>query len=503
MKLDMHMEQDDGSRAQEFKRYWPGYLAIIIAFILSIIVLVVSIWSSYGSKTATTAEPAVVVETEELPVIVMAAETEVSQNTAVEADAKADTAEEARATVWNFYNLDLQEDGKILNDYDFGPNPILDNISEEKVKEAIKGKKGSDTVKVEDLVEMMDAEALKKEQIRRMHDDPKLGAADMAWMDSILGTRFLGTFYSAAKEQWDVAMNDASDAWIADSETYNKALENFERKLDHANKVEVRYQKSGLKDQMYMEPNGLNPGVPDIVVMETTNHDGYFLVYTYVIKETKTLEVAYRIDCGYQPCNVAEIMKVKPKKNPNKKPTPTPTPTPTPVIPTPVPVIVNNSVVWVYPTNDSSKKHSTTTNKTDHHDPKPDKNPDPILPGPDPTPNPPKDPTQGTVVVPNDDPGPGENTNNPDNPDVSKDDKPTNSDHMSPDEYEKAIKDIESANQPGGGSEGGTPSTPSTPPPTSDTKVDNADGGNIDEPTKVHKGSQSGKKSGDHISAPD
>lgn len=356
--------------------------------------------------------------------------------------AKAEPASTPVAS-WHYYNLDLNN-GIKEDDFNFGPPP-----------------------------QVTDAENLDLELRSRMREDPVLGAAVMAWSDAILGTRYLGVFYSECNEEWDAAINKAKESWISDKEKYDTILESFFRHLDRATK-EVREEK-GLTDQMYMNPDTPN-GVPDVIVLETEDHSGKFLVYTFEIKGKK-VEVKYRLDCGFQPTNVAEVMKITPSKkvatggsggkvsivkggggkagkviaggggNPGKKPDPTP-PKPTPPTPTP----------------------------------------------PTPTPKPKKDPTKGTPVLPNDDPGPGPDTNTGPGGQFSSKDLPGNSNDLTPDEYKKIIEQMNDANQPGGDSQpGGSPNEPSTPTPADTTPDNNGDtgtgNGGIDQPTPVDTGS--------------
>ena len=528
-------------RAFGSKKFWSGNLPIIIAIALGILVLAgnvalacndVKLLDFKGLKAKITGDKAVIkaeAKTQQQPtkttVSAEVAKPKVPETSDEEASTEAATeaADKLVADIWHFYNLDLQDDEDKLNDYNFGPNPMLEQVSMDKVKEAIEGKKATDTIKVQDIIDMMDMDQVKAELIKRMHNDPKLAAAVMAWMDCQLGTRFMGVFYSESKEKWDVAINLAADTWIADPAKFVEVMTNFEKKLDHANKVELRYVKSGLTDQMYMEPDGMNPGIPDVIVMETDKHDGWFIVFTYIIKETKTIEVGYRVDCGFQPCNVAKVMKITPKKNPNN---PTPTPVNKTVVPVnPIPTLKTPTFPTVNPNPNPPKpdpKPNPPKPDPKPDPPKPDPKPDP--PKPDPKPDPPKpdppkpdpptpdpdpkkDPTKGTPVLPNDDPGPGENTNNPSNPNQSTADQPTNSNHMTQDEYDKAMEENKSANEPGGGSEGGTPNTPSTPAPTEDTKVDsNADSGTgnggIDAPTEVQESTVSDDPAGDAWDGP-
>ena len=330
------------------------------------------------------------------------------------------TATPQQQTSWyHFYNSEVLNDNDPDNNYNFGPNPYNKNES----------------------VEYYD-----KSYRNRMRNDPALAAADMAWHDAIVGTRYLGTFYEECKGNWASTINSAKVKFMNDRALFNQTLDAYFAFLDTADSVELRYVDSGLDDQMYM--NGYTvDGVPDVIVMKTLDHDGWFLVYTFVIKGQK-FEVMYRIDCGYQPTNVEEVMDIPPV-NPPTPPTPTPPPTDPPTPPSPPPT-------------------------------------DP--PSPPPT-DPPKDPTQGTDVGQNDNPGPGPNTNTGVGGQHSSEDQPTNSDHMTHDEYQDHMQDLQDINDHQ--QVGGDPNTPSTQTPP-DTHVDsNADtgtgNGGIDTPTPVQE----------------
>lgn len=380
------------------------------------------------------------------------------------------------APAWHFYNLDLQENEDVLDDWNFGPNPMADVVvSSEAIASAIKS--GNTTINLNEIIAGLKAEDLDKNFRERLRNDPILGTADMAWFDSILGTDYLGVFYSECGEKWDAAMNAAAKKWREDKADYEATLDAFEKYLDRATKVELKYVASGLDDQMYMNP-ATKDGVPEIIVMETLNHDGWFLTYTFTIKNTTVKEVAYRIDCGYQPTNVAEIMQItaipRPKTGGGGD-TPKPVPKPDP-IPEPDP----------------------GTPPEPEPDPDPEPEPDPELPNP-------KDPTKGTPVLPNDDPGPGPDTNNGEGAQYSTKDLPTNSNHMKPEQYQKEIQDLKDANATT--RKGGDSNKPSTPPPDTGTKVDsNAEEGTgyggIDEPTPVQDSSVADDQAGDSWDGP-
>lgn len=274
----------------------------------------------------------------------------------------------------------------------------------------------------------------------RMEIDPKLGAAIMAYVDAKVGTRFLGTFYEECEKNWATTMNLAAERWAKDEKAYRKALDTFFKFLDAAESVELQ-NGSGITDQMYMNPY-TESGVPDIIVFETEQKEGLFLVYTFNIKGTE-VEVAFRTECGYQPTNVAKLMDIKPTEKPKEKP----------------------------------KTPTTTTPK---EDPKPT------------TTTPKKDPSKGTkgdVVGPNDDKGPGPDTNNGKDAQYSKEQQDEAS-IKEPTfvEYEKKIDNLEEINETQ--KKGGDDDTPTASKPSEDTKVDqNADkdtgNGNIDKPTKI------------------
>ena len=327
----------------------------------------------------------------------------------------------------HYYNIDLQSDQIKDNDFNFGPNPYAESYKASDYDAALR---------------------------YRMSKDPALAAGDMAWLDAIVGTRFLGEFYESCKGDWAKTINATKDAFGTDQSLYYQTLNAFNEFLDSADAVTVDYQTSALDDQMYMNPYTVS-GVPDVIVMKTTDHAGYYLTYTFIIKDN-TFKVTYRIDCGFQPTNVQKVMNITPVPQPTPTPQTTPQPTPTPT-----------------PTGGNGD----------------DPTPTPV-PTPTPTPGPKKDPSKGTKVnvEPNDDPGPGPSTNTGVNSNTSSADKPTNSNHMSNDDYNKAVQDLKDTNATQ--KTGSDNSTPSTPAPTPTTNVDNnSDKGNggapINNPTPV------------------
>ena len=337
------------------------------------------------------------------------------------------TADES-ATWYGFYNLNLQTDADPRNDFNFGPNPFTENAT---------------------------AKDYDAEMRTRMSKDPALAVANMAWLDAIVGTRYLGEFYESCKGDWAKTINLAKVRFMEDQGLYYQTLNAFFAFMDTADAITLDYQTSDLDDQMYMNPKTVD-GVPDVIVMTTTDHSGYFLTYTFYIKEV-AFKVAYRIDCGYQPTNVEEVMHIVPDDTPrNPQPTPTPDPDPDPVPP---------------PQTDPTPETDPTHGNGD-------------------TPTPKKDPSKSPKIntEPNDDPGPGPNTNTGKGSNTSKADQPTNSNHGTQEQYNQAIKDLKDTNTTQ--KTGSDSNTPSTPAPTPSTKVDNnGDKGNggapINTPTPV------------------
>ena len=331
-----------------------------------------------------------------------------------------------RQTWYGFYNLAMLKNDDTSDDFNFGWNPYDESWT---------------------------ARDYDREFRSRIKKDPALGAADMAWLDAIVGTRYIGVFYDECSGKWDVAINAAKQGFMETDPTtlYYPTLDGFFAFLDTAVSVEVR-KGSGIEDQMYMNPYSqytvYGVRIPDVIVMKTDNHEGMFLVYTFSIKG-RLVEVAYRIECGFQPCNVEKVMHVTPVTPVQPTPTPTPvtpTPTPTPVVPTPTPA-------------------------------------------PTPTPQPTKDPTVGTTPDPGDDPGPGDPTSTGVGGGQSSAEEPGSSDTMTYDEYREHIEQLEGDTD--GQREGGDPNTPTvTPAPgttTDDRSQTGSGSGGVDTPTPTQE----------------
>ena len=352
---------------------------------------------------------------------------------------------------WYYYNTALQSDSDESNNFNFGLKP---------------GGEGWTAA---------DYEAEFRERLR---NDPALGAAVMAYHDAILGTRFEGVFYDECAHEWDKAINTAKERFIADPTLYQQTLEQFFAFRD-IGKTEVRDSNAGLTDQMYMNPYTVS-GVPDVIVMKTGDHGGKYLVTSYTIKGASSgtadagdgavvngerkFETAYRIDCGYQPTNVAEVMKITPQPKP--QPTPTPSNPSNPVTPSSPskPVTPSNPAKPVKPVTPSNPVKPVTPVT-------------PVKPVKPVTPSYNKDKskgTQGDVVKPNDNPGTGPNTNNGVGATKSTKDQPTNTNNgQTYNDYKADQKELANVNKTQKtGSDNNTPSY--TPPSTTTTTKDSS-----------------------------
>ncbi len=297
---------------------------------------------------------------------------------------------------WHFYNTELLKDDDTKNDYNFGPNP-LEKLATDKVASGELLLKDIANKTEDELIGLASVEDVENDFRGRIAKDPVLGAGDMAYFDSLTKTRYLGTFYDECKGEWASTINLAKDRWMKDKAAYENTLAAWFAFLDTADKVELVKVTGGLDDQMYMNPYTVDL-VPDIIVMETTDHDGYFLRYTFNIKGEE-IKVAYRVNCGYQPTNVSKVMNIKAQKNPNKPEEPKPKKQETP----------SGGGKSITP-NNTAPVVAPAPMLTPDVNPAPNPTPGPT-PGPDPDITNPKDPTKGPDAGDNNSSGPGSDTN--------------------------------------------------------------------------------------------
>ncbi len=338
-----------------------------------------------------------------------------------------EVVEEEPAKSWfAFYNPSMQEDNDPTNDLYFGYSKY-DKLALEKKKDS--------------SINLLDPEVYFKDYKKRLKQDTMLYAATAAESDYQLGTRFVGQFTNE-ESSWAKLINDSIAFWsvdIPEAKAAYKAQKNtyLDFISNTATSIEV-FEGTVQEDIMYANPYTVT-GIPEVIVLpKTTNRKSVFLAFNYDIynakNKTAQTQVVLDIKRGYVPVrNVKKtstgIVKPVPTPEPDPDPTPTPTPTPTP-------------------------------------DPDPDPDPTPT-PTPDPSPvvtPSPKDKqngTQGRLVGPNDDPGPGPDTNNGVGAWFDAVETPQSSNfHPSMDAYDNTMKGKEVANiTTKYGDESNTPST--------------------------------------------
>lgn len=203
---------------------------------------------------------------------------------------------EAKPEIWYaFYNPSLLRDNDTTNDYYFGYNPNLVN-------------------------EYREVDYYHNDLKNRTMIDPALAAAEMGAVDALIGTRFIGADYDKSGGNWLTAINLAKTRFMEmDKATYLANLDKFFEFLNSGNR-DVQYRR-GIHNQLYMTPF-TSTGVPDVIIMDSGDGEGWCLVYTFYTN-AQPREVVLRINCGYPPVNIADVMKTTPQVNPVPQPTTT------------------------------------------------------------------------------------------------------------------------------------------------------------------------------------
>lgn len=267
-------------------------------------------------------------------------------------------------------------------------------------------------------------DATKKEFWFRMKHDPGYAATQLWREDSKCGTHFLDEYYTSCNGDVEEAINTAAAAFEGDSALWEKKVVAYAK---HCKKTTAGYSigtENVWQSQAFMDPHNLSStGRPRVIAMKTASGPSHLFIQRRVI-DGKVIDVVTRIECGYQPLDVEEDgFKVTNPSGGDDNPNP---PGPTPE----------------QETEPSGPEYNKDPNVA------PKKN-----------------------TEPNDDKGPGPDTNNGKGAQYSKKDQPDNSNKMSQSEYNanvNKIKDINNTQQ-----KAGDPNTPSTRKPSADTNVDN------------------------------
>ena len=202
------------------------------------------------------------------------------------------STEKVEDAIWYaFYNLSLLRDNDVTNDYNFGYSPFFNNPFED-----------NRTV-----------EFYHNDLKNRMLIDPALAAAEMGACDYSFGTRFIGEYYDQS-QNYISAMNLAKTKFMKmDRKNYLAKLDRFFEFINSLDrKIEWR-RGSALR----MNPFTVS-GIPDIEE-GFVEGEGWKLVYTFYTN-AQALEVALRIDCGYPPVIIADVVEPTTQSVPEPQP---------------------------------------------------------------------------------------------------------------------------------------------------------------------------------------
>ncbi len=209
----------------------------------------------------------------------------------------------------------------LLNDYNFGTDlvheAVMRKLNAGKISYAdIIACKSEEELATKGLLSVDDVKAVYYE---RLMSDPTQLAASAAWYDVTFHTDFLGEFmvnYEGQEERWMKIINHAAEWWAENPTAFYQAADRFVQELEHCNEIRLRYIAGGITDQMYMD--GMVPGeMPRVIVMKSPDQSGWVIEFVKIIKGNAHV-AGYRTTCGGQPYNVAEILGVTPQENPTK-----------------------------------------------------------------------------------------------------------------------------------------------------------------------------------------
>lgn len=206
-----------------------------------------------------------------------------------------------KSSSWiHFYNDDVQGnlDGVEGNNKEFGPNPIKEGWT------------------VDNYV---------KDQAERFSVDPALLTITMATYDQSIGSDTTGRFYDSIRYDWSRALGECTLAMAADEDLFVKQHNRFVKDISDNYKVEYVLMNDEqlrkelgyvVQDMAYMRPgDSYDDGIPRVVICysDLESRTGLFLVWKITVKVgEKPHYLVFRINCGYQPVNVAEMFNIVP-----------------------------------------------------------------------------------------------------------------------------------------------------------------------------------------------
>ena len=193
---------------------------------------------------------------------------------------------------WAHGDLDLHDDipGKDFKKY-FGHNRWR------AAQEAVKA--GSVKTELEYLVN--DGEG---DFFTSMYYDPALTAAVALYLDQLGITGDNPILKPESSLPVGERANEAHLRYLKNESDWDEALARIKAILLGKDvKYEIK-QLSSYKSAMYMLPESLQGDKPAVVVKNTNNAGGHFIVFYVKLANGKTVEVRFRLECGYQPIDI-------------------------------------------------------------------------------------------------------------------------------------------------------------------------------------------------------
>ena len=303
----------------------------------------------------------------------------------------------------------------------------------------------------------------REEFMNRLSEDPFLVANTAMALDYTQGTDFLGQIlYVGYREKNNVLtqVDAATRVLAADEDLFNRTSEAVKGFLKSG---KAKVKSKNVYAEVFASPYTVD-GIPATVVYVSEMGQEDVLEFTFEFKEgTKTkTNTDFHINCGFQWSNgVVEATGASPIKSLSRP--------------------GNGSKPRPGGTGDNPKKPGTGDSPN-----KPSYSKDPG-----------KAPTNDTEK--NDDPGPGQDTNNPKDPQHSKLDTPDSSTSGSYTDYKNHVQELKDTNT--NQKTGEDSNTPSTNKPSTNTKVDNS-GGPGKTPQKPKPPETKEDPAGDEMDAP-
>lgn len=140
----------------------------------------------------------------------------------------------------------------------------------------------------------------------RMYHDPALCAAIALYLDQL---KLTGDTPILAPEA-NLKVGERADAahlrFLKNEQDWDDALARIKAILLADGVTYEVKELNSYASAMYMRPQALEGDKPRVVVQETHNEGGYFIVFHVVRADGTKVEVRFRLNCGYQPIDIPD-----------------------------------------------------------------------------------------------------------------------------------------------------------------------------------------------------